>query len=51
MSRALDIERVEAQIAVDPAAEGFGALADAYRRQGRVAEARRVVDAGLALEP
>jgi hypothetical protein len=51
MPRALDIERVEAQIAVDPAAEGFGALADAYRRQGRVAEARRVVDAGLALAP
>lgn len=51
MLQAPDIEQVEARIAIDPAAEGFGALAEAYRRAGRLSEARQVATAGLALRP
>ena len=51
MPQVLDIEQVEARIAVDPAADGFAALAEHYRRQGRHADALRVVQAGLALRP
>ena len=51
MLQALDIEQVEARVALDPAAEGFGALAEAYRRAGRIDEARQVATAGLARRP
>ena len=51
MPQVPDIEQVEARVAVDPAAEGFAALADHYRRQRRHADAQRVVEAGLALRP
>ena len=51
MSQPLNIESLEARIAKDPSAAGFGTLAEVYRRMGRPDDARRVAIAGLAVAP
>jgi tetratricopeptide (TPR) repeat protein len=42
---------LEAQVAADPDAPCFGALAELYRRAGRLSEAERVLRAGLRGRP
>lgn len=46
-----DLQRWSREVAEDPGAPSFVRLARAYRRQGRVAAARDVVMAGLAVNP
>jgi hypothetical protein len=45
------LTRLEAAVEADAGAAGFPALAEAYRRDGRLADAEGVARAGLALEP
>ena len=51
MSQPLDIEALEAEVVTDPGAPVFATLAEAYRRLGRLDDARRVAVAGLAERP
>ena len=44
-------ERLEAAVVVDPGVPGFSALAEYYRRAGRLADAEAVVRAGLEAKP
>ena len=46
-----ELEALEAAVADDPAAPQFALLAEAYRRAGRLDDARRVAVAGLAVRP
>jgi len=45
------MEELAVEVALDPGGSAFPALADAYRRAGRLQEARRVAEAGLARNP
>ena len=49
MAKAVQRERLLELIATDPAEPGFPALAESYRRDGRPAEAERVLREGLEL--
>jgi hypothetical protein len=51
MAQPLDIEALEARVEADPGDPAFGTLAEAYRRLGRLDDARRVAVAGLAVLP
>jgi tetratricopeptide (TPR) repeat protein len=45
------LQRLEAAVRADPGAEEFPALAELYRRAGRLEEAERVLHRGLEREP
>jgi hypothetical protein len=46
-----DVASLSAAVAADPGSESFPALAESLRRAGRLAEARRVAEAGLVSRP
>ena len=45
------LDRLESAVLADPGTDGFAALAELYRRSGRVADAEAVVRAGLSVKP
>lgn len=45
------LDRLETAVLADPGTDGFAALAELYRRSGRIADAEAVVRAGLSVRP